>query len=35
MVIANVIKDISDISEIYIMKGNIKYVKHNKTWSYY
>lgn len=34
MVIANAIEDISDISEKYIMKGNIKYVKHYKTCNY-
>lgn len=35
MVIANAIEDISDIREKYVMKGNIKYVKRNKTHNHY
>jgi len=35
MCVANAIEDISDIRENYIMKGNIKYVKRNKTYNYY
>jgi len=34
MVMADAIEDISDISEKYMMKGNIEYVKRNKTCNY-